>query len=262
MKFYEDFEEYDSRFLVCEFCNGGNLDSYLEKNKKKIGIEKSLHIIFEIAIGINFMHKNGLTHRDLKGDNILIHDGVHKIGDFGFSNDESLMESVLGTPLYMAPEIIQNDKKKYNNKVDIWALGVILYNMITGKYYFFAERRMQLYNRIVNKPYSTPKKFRSMWSPELQDLFGKCFEKKPDKRISIDDFLSHPVFAAIKSKYDEVLERIHTDIKKHGRSDQAGSSPSWKPRPNCRRASRRSSRRRKRSTAANIAARKTSSTRT
>lgn len=230
MKFYEDFEEYDSKFLVCEFCNGGNLDTYIEENKNKIGIEHSLKIIFEIAIGLNFMHKHGLTHRDLKGDNILIHDNIHKIGDFGFSNDEDLMESMLGTPLYMAPEIIQSDKKKYDNKVDIWSMGVILYNLITGSYFFYAERRMQLYGRIVSKPYKTPKKYRTKWSPELQDLFDKCFQKKPQNRISIDGFLNHPVFSQLKPKYEDILDRIHTDIKKNGGRNQADYTRNWRRR--------------------------------
>ena len=218
MKLYEEFEEYDSRFLVCEYCDGGTLEDFIFSKKRKVDLKECKRVIYEIAIGINFLHKNGLTHRDLKGDNVLIHQGKYKIADFGFANDESTMESVLGTPLYMAPEIIQNNGKKYCNKVDIWSLATIFYNLLTKDYFFYAERRMQLYNKIVSKKYDTPRKFRN-WDESLKSLFMSCYQKTAEKRLSIQQFLDHPAFADVKEEYREVLDQINDDIKKNGTPD-------------------------------------------
>lgn len=216
MKFYEQFEELDSIFLVCEFCNEGNLTSYFEKHHKSIPIKCVLKIIFEIGLGLSFLHKNRMTHRDLKSDNILIHNGVCKIGDFGFSNDVSRMETKLGTAPYMAPELVDHERKHYNNKVDIWALGVIMYNLMTSEYYFFKKRKYALYWEILSKPFSIPEEFREKWSPALQDLLAKCFRKDPKKRISIGSFLNHKVFSEIRPKYEGILEDMHSHIQLNG----------------------------------------------
>ena len=71
------------------------------------------------------MHEYSIMHRDFKAANVFINNGVFKIGDFGFAKEAVLTATVLGTPLYMAPEIL--NKRKYNNKTDIWSLGVVLY---------------------------------------------------------------------------------------------------------------------------------------
>ena len=80
------------------------------------------------------MHEYSIMHRDFKAANVFINNGVFKIGDFGFAKEAVLTATVLGTPLYMAPEIL--NKRKYNNKTDIWSLGVVLYQMIFGTYPF------------------------------------------------------------------------------------------------------------------------------
>jgi serine/threonine protein kinase len=232
MRFHEDFEEYDSIFLVCEFCNGGNLENYIE-NRKSIDINECLRIIYEIGIGISFLHKNNITHRDLKGDNILIHNGKFKIADFGFSHDQNVMESQLGTPLYMAPEIIDDKRNKYTNKVDIWALGIILYNLLTNHYPFYDERRMQLYNKIKAKPFKIEKKYKSKWDKKLQNLLEKCFEKKPEFRLTIEEFLDDPVFAHLKSKYDKVINKIDSDVLTFGKDKKEVYLRIYIMRPNC-----------------------------
>jgi serine/threonine protein kinase len=219
MKFYEDFEEYDSKFLVCEFCNGGTLEKYIEKNKK-LSVDEALEIIYQISIGISFLHKNGMTHRDLKGDNILIHNGKYKIGDFGFSHDQKLMGSTLGTPLYMAPEIVDTNDSPYNNKVDVWALGIILYNMLTADFPFYDNRRMKLYQKITNTPYRLKSKYQKKWDKNLKNLIEKCLEKKPEFRLSIEEFINHSIFAELKPKYDHIINKIDNDFAKHGMFNQ------------------------------------------
>lgn len=217
MKFYDEFEEFDSKFLVCEFCNGGTLEDYIEEHEF-ISIEKCLQIIFEIAVGISFLHQNNVTHRDLKGDNILIHNDKFKIGDFGFSNDNNLMQTQLGTPLFMAPEIIESSNDQYNNKVDVWALGVLLFNMLTKTYPFIDNRLMTLYKKISKDKFKIEEKYEGEWDSNLKNLFIKCFEKKPENRLSIEEFLNHKVFSKIKPKYNKIINDIHMSVRMNGKN--------------------------------------------
>jgi len=158
-----------------------------------------------------------MTHRDLKQENILIHNNQYKIADFGFSNDKKLMQTMLGTPLYMAPEIIEG--KKYDNKVDIWSLGVILYNLITKDFPFYDFQKKGLYSKIVHKKFTLKRKYKKKFNENLKNLFNDCFEKDPQKRLSIDMFLDHPVFEEIKSQYDQINKKIHESIRVNGKHD-------------------------------------------
>ena len=85
--------------------------------------------------GAKYLHKNGIIHRDLKPANILIKQGVCKLSDFGFAkslnHDETIMKSIVGTPLYMSPQILK--KAKYTNKSDLWSIGLIYYEMLHGR---------------------------------------------------------------------------------------------------------------------------------
>ena len=111
----------------------------------------------QILRALNYMHKENLVHRDIKPENILftkenVSDLTVKLTDFGFANfydpEEGGFTDVLGTPMYMAPEIIQ--KKKYDHKVDIWAAGVVAYVMLTGRPPFRAMSKKDLFDEIVD----------------------------------------------------------------------------------------------------------------
>jgi serine/threonine protein kinase len=159
----------------------------------------------------------------LKAENVLIHRDKYKIADFGFANDESKMESFVGTPLYLAPEIIDMQNKKYNNKVDVWSLGVLVYYILTKDYPFYSEFRMTLMRKIISEKFQIPKKFKKKWkNTELADFFHSCFQKDPKKRLSIEEFLDHHIFKNIKPQYEEQMISIVNDIKNNGKSDEVG----------------------------------------
>lgn len=118
-----------------EYVDGGDLQKLFEKIKggwrmKQPDIEK---MILQIVEGVKYMHELGVCHRDIKGLNVFMDKKKNiKLGDFGISkqNKHGLMETVVGTPMYLAPEMIR--KKKYGYKVDVWAIGVLIYNMVVG----------------------------------------------------------------------------------------------------------------------------------
>ncbi len=90
--------------------------------------------MYEIVSAVYILGQYGIIHRDIKPDNILIKEGIIKLADFGYSIFASESSESLGTPIYMAPEVVLN--KRYNGKIDVWSLGVMWYELLAGSKYF------------------------------------------------------------------------------------------------------------------------------
>ena len=139
-------------FIQMEYCDGLPLDQFIQEHADK-GNNIDRKIIFrfthQILKSLSKIHSGGIIHRDIKPANIFINDKDIKIGDFGLAtqinNRQIIKEDVVGTPLYLSPE--QINKKIYNEKVDIYACGVILYEMC-GCFYSLMERRESIINRL------------------------------------------------------------------------------------------------------------------
>ena len=113
----------------------GNLTDYLKKRGGKLPENDALVILKQILRGYYEMLKLGIVHRDLKPDNIFLNNQTFKIGDFGFAKtvhnfSKELMTSAVGTPLYMAPQILT--QSEYSTKSDLWSIALIYYEMLTG----------------------------------------------------------------------------------------------------------------------------------
>ena len=126
-------------YIITQFCET-DLAKTL-KIREKVGLIEALDIISQVLSGYLFLSKKGFVHRDLKPANILYKDGVYMIGDFGFAVLAGTIKTVnhecnVGSPLYMAPESLENNK--YNFSTDMWAIGIILYEMIKGKTPWYA----------------------------------------------------------------------------------------------------------------------------
>lgn len=129
-------EQRKSLFIVLEFCDGGDLFALLKQYRiarRSLSEPHIWHIFYQLCDGLKHLHESGIVHRDLKTMNVMCIDGgqVIKIADLGVSrqlSDETLMlDTFYGTPLYLSPELVES--KAYNEKTDIWSLGVILYEM-------------------------------------------------------------------------------------------------------------------------------------
>ncbi len=122
-------------YLVMEYCEQ-DLAKYLKKNK--CDEKTAIFILKQLVLGFRELVNQGIIHRDLKPANILVNSkGEFKLADFGFAKfvdhyDSKLLYSIVGTPLYMSPQIL--NKSQYTTKSDIWSLGFIFYEMLTGTY--------------------------------------------------------------------------------------------------------------------------------
>lgn len=219
-EYHEHFEDSDFVFIVFSLCNDGDLKKYIENNKEQMTVRRCLEIIFQIASGVRILHEEGITHRDLKPGNVLIHEGKIKITDFGLAMDQINMESEVGTLLYMAPEIISLSVDKYCNKVDIWSLGVILFMMLTEQFPFIDLTKKQIKRKILTEEYKTPKRFKKIWTRDLKNLLKKCFEKNPEERPCINEFIDNPVFEEFKTTLNISLEAQEKTITPKRKCDE------------------------------------------
>ncbi|CAI2387319.1 unnamed protein product [Moneuplotes crassus] len=216
IRFLEAKETKNNTYIFMEFCNGRDLSTLLELKGGKLGENLVRKIIKQVASGLQYLNGKGIMHRDLKLDNILVHfpeyggkgsvsDAYIKefdhekedieivIGDLGFAKSvqgDELSTSYVGTALYMAPEIMNGEE--YTSQVDIWSLGIIIYQLLVGFVPFTGGDHSELADKVNKGDYGVPKNVEL--SLDCVDLLNKCLQYQPKKRISHADLIGHPFF--------------------------------------------------------------------
>ena len=193
VKYFDSFEDNESFNIIMEYCDGLDLRKYINDHKNSNDfIEKDIiyHIILEICKGLKEIHNKNLIHRDLKPDNIfLTADLKFKIGDFGISkqlnNVNEYAQTQVGSLIYMAPEII--NKKKYNNKVDIWSLGCIIHELCTLNFCFESPSIKELITKIIECKHEKINK--NIYGDGLQKLIDSLLNIDYSKRPNIDEII-------------------------------------------------------------------------
>ena len=196
VKLYDVIFDEDNNliYMVMEYCKNGDLSQF--QNKKPINEIYVQNFIYQLKEGLIYLRDNNIIHRDLKPQNLLLTDSyVLKITDFGLAkkyslNDEikDLKQTYCGSPMYMSPEILHYDK--YNTKSDLWSIGIIIYELITGYPPYHVKNFNQLLEKI-KKPISLPNKYKFELSYDCLDILDKLLNRNKDDRIGWDDFFNH-----------------------------------------------------------------------
>jgi calcium-dependent protein kinase len=200
VKLLETYHDQYYFHLVMELCTGKEVfDRIIEEGH--ISEYKVANIIYKVLSAIFYCHNQGITHRDIKPENILFEtndpDSEIKIIDFGLSrkyDPNQKMHTILGTPYYVAPEVL---KGEYDNKCDIWSIGAISYIMLSGEPPFNGSSNHEIFNRIINDDLIFPTSRWKNVSNDAMDFIKKCMEKNPDKRITPHEAVTHQWFKEI-----------------------------------------------------------------
>ena len=218
IRLYSYYEDKENIFLILEYLNNGNLFSKIRK-KKKLYEEESFNYFIQILNAINFLHENNYLHRDIKPENILLDNNNNvKLCDFGWcvnlKNNET-RKTFCGTFEYMAPEIVYEEN--YNTSVDIWALGILLYEMLHGYSPFRAKNNLRgedeykdIFRNILKLEYNIE---REDLSDECKDIIHKLLESDKDNRIGSKEVFSCSwVKKFEKEKKKEIIKEM--ELKK------------------------------------------------
>ena len=218
VKYYESFLEGDNLNIVMEYCDNGDLCNYLNKQKKKskpLREDLIWEIFIKITLGLTTMHKMKILHRDLKTLNIFLKKDMQiKIGDLGVAkelNQASFANTIIGTPYYLSPEMCED--KPYNQKSDVWALGVILYELCTFRHPFDAGNHAALIRKIME---INPEPILACYSANLQKIVNCILEKNIEKRPNCFDLLNMPVItekAKMLGLYNEIIDICYDNNK-------------------------------------------------
>ena len=205
VKYFDSFIDNHNLNILMEYCDGGDLYQYLEKNKKKkIKLKEKIiwQIFIQMIIGLNSIHKKKILHRDIKSQNIFLTKNLDiKIGDLGVSKkliQTNFAKTFIGTPYYLSPEICM--EKPYNDKSDIWAIGCILYELCTFNYPFNAKSQGALLLKILN---NEPEKIdNNYYSKDLQNMINLLLNKNYELRPSCADILKMKIILDKAKKYN------------------------------------------------------------
>lgn len=194
IKLYDYKFDKDKLFLITEYCNGGNLSEWLSRRDQTVSPDEILSVIKQILDGFQYLMENRIIHRDIKPQNILIHEPLTvKICDFGFSQtfkeQMSMFKTVCGTPLYMSPEIIS--MKPYTFKSEIWSIGVLLYDIFFRCHPYGQLESMTDYrSKIMDPPFiSHITLFREDMNITFTNLLKAMLSLEPENRPDITDII-------------------------------------------------------------------------
>uniref|UniRef100_A0A8C7WXP6 protein kinase C n=1 Tax=Oryzias sinensis TaxID=183150 RepID=A0A8C7WXP6_9TELE len=189
------FETPEQVFVVMEKLHGDMLEMILSSEKSRLPERLTKFLVMQILVALRHLHFKNIVHCDLKPENVLLASAEPfpqvKLCDFGFARiigEKSFRRSVVGTPAYLAPEVLRS--KGYNRSLDMWSVGVIVYVSLSGTFPFNEDEDIN--DQIQNAAFMYPPNPWKDISEEAKDLINNLLQVKMRKRFSVDKSLSHP----------------------------------------------------------------------
>ncbi|XP_039604343.1 serine/threonine-protein kinase 33 [Polypterus senegalus] len=222
----EVFETPKRMYLVTELCDGGELKEILQR-KKYFTENETRHIISSLAAAIVYLHKKDIVHRDLKLENILVknydNDNLNeneillniKVTDFGLAvqtggvGSENMLQATCGTPIYMAPEVI--NAHDYSQQCDVWSIGVIMYMLLCGSPPFMASSEEKLFEQIKKGDLNFADPIWNAISDAARNVIRCLLKVDPAHRITASELLDNPWITGDTStsvRHSNVLEMM------------------------------------------------------
>ena len=233
IKLYSYYENEENIYMILEYSNKGSLYTLIRK-KKYLKENETFHYFIQVLNAVNFLHENNFIHRDIKPENILLNDkNIIKLCDFGWcvklENNEK-KNTICGTYEYMSPELIKNENYDFN--VDIWALGILLYEMLHGKSPFknninnnlnIKNEKNEIFNNIINLNFNVDDN--KNLSLECIDLIYILLRKKINyfenyNNFTVYDIFNHCWVKKYENERIEYLKKINEQNVKKNKSQR------------------------------------------
>lgn len=211
MKFYTAWvDDYTNSLIFISELGNYTLNTYIKK-VEIININLAKKWAVQILKGLDFLHSRNIIHRDIKSTNIFVitSSGNIIIGDFGTARVyKQSCETIIGTPLFMAPEIYSGS---YNDKIDIYAFGLCLIEIITGKIPFEEYFSLPIFvSCLVN---ASPKIIQEIENTQVKEIVIGCLDLQPENRKSASELLNNPFFVVQEEIYDDVnIKKINKKL--------------------------------------------------
>jgi serine/threonine-protein kinase ULK/ATG1 len=211
-------------YIIMEYCSGGDL-LHLIHTREKLEERVARRFLRQLALALKYLHERGIAHMDLKPQNLLLSSlssPILKVADFGVAqhlNSGERGHSQRGSPLYMAPEIFL--AKTYDSKVDLWSVGVILYEAVYGRAPLASNTLDRLMEKVMDpRPIQLPDD--SSLSEECRDLLSKLLQRNPEDRMSFEEFFAHPFVDLDQKCANEYFHKGQSLIKEAVAFDSKG----------------------------------------
>jgi len=205
ISYYGSYFKENELWIVMEYCGAGSVSDLMRITDKTMNEDQIAVILKDALKGLLYLHSKRKIHRDIKAGNILLNNkGEGKLADFGVSGQLSdtmaKRQTVIGTPFWMAPEVIQ--EVGYDIKADLWSLGITAIEMGEGKPPYSNIHPMRAIFMIPSRPPPKPSE-PEKWSKDFNDFVAQCLIKNPENRPAAADLLKHSFIA--KSKNTSIL---------------------------------------------------------
>jgi eukaryotic-like serine/threonine-protein kinase len=220
-------ETHGIAYIAMELLEGRELQNLIEEGRH-LSVDEALNIAIQVAVGLGYAHEHGVVHRDIKPSNIMVLQGKRvKIADFGIARMQSSLLStqtgmVMGSPLYMSPEQVKSERVDFRS--DIFSLGIVLYQMLTGKLPFGGDNAHTVMYQIVQEEPPKPSSLNSDVPDSLDTIVAKCLAKSPVERYQDANELGKALLFCYQSSHTHTGHYLQSLLQ----SPSTGKISKWK----------------------------------